>query len=114
MLRRRAMVIVVTSALLAPGGATSAFAAQRAEAGIHGAGTASSFARGAFAPGSGQPIVDWNKTLISILSTPGAQPPTVHPTRSFAILQAAEYDAVVSITKVGHPYLFRVHVHGRA
>jgi membrane-associated phospholipid phosphatase len=32
----------------------------------------------------------------------------VHPTRSFAILQAAEYDAVVSITHEGQPYLFSV------
>jgi hypothetical protein len=33
----------------------------------------------------------------------------VHPTRSFAILQAAEYDAVVSITHAAPPYLFLVH-----
>jgi hypothetical protein len=50
------------------------------------------------APGSGQSAIDWNKELISILGTPNAQPATVHPTRSFAMLQAAEYDAVVSIT----------------
>ena len=50
------------------------------------------------APGSGQSAIDWNKELISILGTPSAQPATVHPTRSFAMLQAAEYDAVVSIT----------------
>jgi membrane-associated phospholipid phosphatase len=58
----------------------------------------------AFSPGSGQSVVDWNRELITILGTPGAQPATVHPTRSFAILQAAEYDAVVSITHVGQPY----------
>src|SRR5689334_891572 len=62
----------------------------------------------AFAPGSGQSVVDWNRELISILGTPGAQPATVHPTRSFAILQAAEYDAVVSITRESQPYLFSV------
>ncbi len=62
----------------------------------------------AFAPGSGQPVVDWNHELITILGTPGAQPATVHPTRSFAILQAAEYDAVTSITHAGRPYLFSV------
>ena len=62
----------------------------------------------AFSPGSGQSVVDWNKELITILGTPGAQPATVHPTRSFAILQAAEYDAVVSITHVAPPYLFSV------
>jgi hypothetical protein len=63
----------------------------------------------AFSPGSGQSVVDWNKELITILGTPGAQPATVHPTRSFAILQAAEYDAVVSITHAAPPYLFSVH-----
>jgi membrane-associated phospholipid phosphatase len=52
--------------------------------------------------------VDWNRELITIQGIPGAQPPTVHPTRSFAILQAAEYDAVVSITHRGQPYLFSV------
>jgi membrane-associated phospholipid phosphatase len=46
--------------------------------------------------------------LVTILGTPGLQPATVHPTRSFAILQAAEYDAVVSSTHSGRPYLFSV------
>src|SRR4051794_3096489 len=56
------------------------------------------------APGSGKSVVDWNRQLITILGTPGAQPATIHPTRSFAILQAAEYDAVVSITHATPPY----------
>ena len=62
----------------------------------------------AFTPGSGQSAVDWNRELITILGTPGGQPATVHPTRSFAILQAAEYDAVTSITHAAQPYLFSV------
>ncbi|HEX4660136.1 MAG TPA: vanadium-dependent haloperoxidase [Streptosporangiaceae bacterium] len=62
----------------------------------------------AFRPGSGQSVVDWNRELITILGTPGAQSATVHPTRSFAILQAAEYDAVISITHAAPPYLFSV------
>ena len=62
----------------------------------------------AFTPRSGQLAVDWNRKLITILGTPGAQPATVHPTRSFAILQAAEYDAVTSITHAAAPYLFSV------
>jgi membrane-associated phospholipid phosphatase len=62
----------------------------------------------AFAPGSGQLVVDWNKELVKIERTPGAQPPTIHPTRSYALLQAAVYDAVVSITKADDPYLFSV------
>src|SRR6185369_5611882 len=68
----------------------------------------------AFTPGSGQSVVDWNRELITILGTPGAQPATVHPTRSFAILQAAEYDAVTSITHAAQPYLFSVPVRGGA
>ena len=56
------------------------------------------------APGSGQSVVDWNRQLITILGTPNAQPATIHPTRSFAMLQAAEYDAVVSITQAAPPY----------
>src|ERR1700758_2279138 len=62
----------------------------------------------AFTPGSGQSVVDWNRELITILGTPGAQPATVHPTRSFAILQAAEYDAVTSITRAAPSYRFTV------
>jgi len=62
----------------------------------------------AFRPGSGQLVVTWNSELIKILGIPGEQPATVHPTRSFALLQAAEYDAVNSITRQDRPYLFSV------
>src|SRR6266568_5954518 len=62
----------------------------------------------AFTPGSGQSVVDWNRELITILGAPGAQPATVHPTRNFALLQAAEYDAVTSITHAGPTYIFSV------
>jgi membrane-associated phospholipid phosphatase len=65
-------------------------------------------AHAAFQPGSGQSVIDWNRELITLVGTPGLQPATIHPTRSFAILQAAVYDAVVSITHVGQPYLFSV------
>ncbi|WBP91177.1 vanadium-dependent haloperoxidase [Kitasatospora cathayae] len=60
------------------------------------------------AAGSGASVVEWNRELIGILSDPKAQPPTVHPTRSFAMLQAAEYDAVASITRTDPAYLFSV------
>jgi PAP2 superfamily len=68
------------------------------------AAAAPSAASAADVPGSGQSVVDWNRRLITILGTPGTQPATVHPTRSFAMLQTAEYDAVVSITKGAPPY----------
>jgi membrane-associated phospholipid phosphatase len=59
-------------------------------------------------PASGKIIVDWNQELLTILKTPGGQPATVHPTRSLAILHAAMYDAVVSITHRDRPYVFEV------
>lgn len=46
------------------------------------------------AVGSANLVVRWNRNLVSILRTPGAQPGTIHPTRSFAIMHAAIYDAV--------------------
>jgi membrane-associated phospholipid phosphatase len=57
---------------------------------------------------SGAIVVAWNQELLHIVKTPGDQPATIHPTRSFAIMHAAIYDAVVSITKDDPPYLFAV------
>src|SRR5437660_8393803 len=53
-------------------------------------------------------VVQWNKTLLTIVRTPGAQPGTVHPTRSFAIMHAAIYDAVNAIDGTHEPYLVRL------
>ena len=50
------------------------------------------------------PVVQWNRTLLGIVRTPGAQPSTVHPTRSFAIMHAAIYDAVDAIDGTHAPY----------
>jgi hypothetical protein len=57
---------------------------------------------------SGAIVIAWNKELLHIVQTPGAQPTTIHPTRSYAILHAAIYDAVVSITRDAPAYLFSV------
>jgi PAP2 superfamily len=54
------------------------------------------------------PVVEWNRTLLSIVRTPNAQPKTVHPTRSFAIMHAAIYDAVNAIERNHKPYLVRL------
>ena len=62
------------------------------------------------APASGQPVIDWNQVLLSIVSTPGVQPASIQPTRNFAILHAAIYDAVNSIDRSHQPYLISVHV----
>ena len=53
------------------------------------------------------PVVEWNRTLLSIVRTPKAQPATVHPTRSFAIMHAAIYDAVNAIDRTHQPYAVR-------
>src|SRR5437763_1798839 len=66
----------------------------------------------AAAPGansSGAIVIAWNQELLHIVQTPGAQPTTVHPTLSFAILHAAIYDAIVSITRDAPAYVFSVN-----
>jgi PAP2 superfamily len=57
---------------------------------------------------SGQPVIDWNRVLLSIVNTPGAQPANIQPTRNFAILHAAIYDAVNAIDRTHEPYLLSV------
>jgi hypothetical protein len=57
---------------------------------------------------SGEPVIDWNEVLLSIVNTPGAQPANIQPTRNFAILHAAIYDAVNSIDRTHQPYLVSV------
>ena len=54
------------------------------------------------------PVVQWNRVLLQIVRTPGAQPATVHPTRSFATMHAAIYDAVNAIDRTHRPYLVRL------
>ena len=107
-MRRKGAVFLAAAAMVA--GMAAPATAAAAVTGREVAGPPSSVA---FSPGSGQSAVDWNRELITILGTAGVQPATVHPTRSFAILQAAEYDAVVSITHAAPPYLFSVRApHG--
>src|SRR2546421_4208410 len=50
-------------------------------------------------------VIEWNRTLLVIVRTPGAQLPTIHSTRSFAILHAAIYDAVNNIDGTFTSYL---------
>jgi PAP2 superfamily len=54
------------------------------------------------------PVIEWNRTLLVIVRTAGAQPPTVHSTRSFAILHAAIFDTVNNIVGGFTPYLVRL------
>jgi hypothetical protein len=60
-------------------------------------------------------VVQWNKMLLTIVRTPGAQPATVHATHGFAILHGAIYDAVNAIDATHEPFLVRLeHVSPRA
>jgi len=60
------------------------------------------------------PVVQWNRNLLVIVRTPGAQPATIHPTRSFAIMHAAIYDAVNAIDRTHKPYLVRLEEAARS
>ena len=53
-------------------------------------------------------VIEWNRTLLAIVRTPSAQPPTVHSTRNFAILHAAIYDSVNGIEANFSPYFVRL------
>lgn len=50
------------------------------------------------------PVIEWNRSLLVIVRTPGAQPANIHSTRSFAMLHVAIFDAVNSIEKTYEPY----------
>ena len=53
-------------------------------------------------------VIQWNRTLLVIVRTPGAQAATIHPTRSFAMMHAAIYDAVNAIDRTHKPYFIRL------
>ena len=46
-------------------------------------------------------VVQWNQELQKVLVAPGAQPASIHPTRTMAITQIAVYDAVNGIVGYG-------------
>ncbi|HEV3264623.1 MAG TPA: vanadium-dependent haloperoxidase [Acidimicrobiales bacterium] len=104
-MRKFTRIAAVLTAAAISAGATVVGSAAPAGAQPSPGGSSSSIAS---APGSGKLVVDWNTELLQIQKAPGVQPATVHPTRSFAILDAAIYDAVVSITHGDRPYRFAV------
>jgi len=63
---------------------------------------------------SGASVIAWNQELLKIVLTPGAQPATIHPTRSYAMLHAAINDAVASITRDASPLLVSVNAPRKA
>jgi PAP2 superfamily len=50
-------------------------------------------------------VVQWNQVLQKVLVAPGAQPSSIHPTRTMAITQIAVYDAVNGILRHDRPLL---------
>lgn len=59
-------------------------------------------------------VLRWNRVLQATISTPGQQPPTIFPVRSFAMMHAAIFDAVNSIERSHKPYLTNVPASPRA
>ena len=64
------------------------------------------------------PAIEWNQALLRIVRTPGAQPPTVHATRSFAMTHAAMYHAALAsppsaltaaVAQAGHDILAELY-----
>jgi len=86
--------------------ATSAYAHTTQTNAMKTRGPARHARRKAQAPG--QPVIHWNQILLSIVNTAGAQPANIQPTRNFAILHAAIYDAVNSIDRAHEPYLISI------
>ena len=54
-------------------------------------------------------VIEWNRTLLVIVRTPGAQPSTIHSTRNFAMLHAAIFDAVNNIDQAAHDVLISLY-----
>ena len=61
--------------------------------------------RARIAPTTPDLVLQWNQELQKVLVTPGAQPASIHPTRTLAITQIAVYDAVNGILGDGAPLL---------
>jgi hypothetical protein len=59
-------------------------------------------------------ILQWNRVLTQTIEIPNAQPPTILPVRSFAMMHLAMFDAVNSIDGSYTPYLTEVRGTGNA
>jgi hypothetical protein len=53
-------------------------------------------------------VLQWNRVLLSTVTTPGQHPATIMQVRSYAIMHAAMFDAVNSIDGTHTPYLIEV------
>ena len=62
-------------------------------------------ARSQLQPAPPDQVIQWNQELQKVLVAPGAQPASIHPTRTMVIAQIAVYDAVNGIVGGGQPFL---------
>jgi hypothetical protein len=51
-------------------------------------------------------VIQWNQEMLQLLQVPGAQPATIHPTRTMAIMQLAVSAAVDATSPGRHGYSF--------
>jgi PAP2 superfamily len=65
-------------------------------------------------PATSDEVIRWNQELLTLLQAPGAQPSTIHPTRTMAIVQLAIYDAVDAIEGGHRPYIVTAPAPGHA
>jgi hypothetical protein len=59
-------------------------------------------------------VIQWNQEMLQLLQVPGAQPATIHPTRTMAITELSVYDAVSAIEGGRAPGLFDLRAPRRA
>jgi PAP2 superfamily len=59
-------------------------------------------------------VIQWNQEILQLLQVPGAQPATIHPTRTMAITELSVYDAVNATEGGSAPYLFSARAPRRA
>ncbi len=95
----RRMAIVATGLAALMGFAMTAVAAGRPSKHPHPA------VRRQLASAQPDQVIQWNQELQKVLVAPGAQPASIHPTRTMAIVQIAMYDAVNGIVGGGRPFL---------
>ncbi len=93
------IALVGTTALLAMSAATTAIAGARPSRHRHPA------VRTHTATSQPDQVLHWNQELQTVLVAAGAQPASIHPTRTLAITQIAVYDAVDGIAGSGEPFL---------
>jgi hypothetical protein len=95
--------LLATAATLIASFATAAIASGRSSRHRHGA------VRARLASDTPDQVIRWNQELLKVLVAPGAQPASIHPTRTLAITQIAVYDAVNGILGGGQPLVVDLH-----